>query len=177
MTIHRGTVQSGTTTIGSQNFVMVNSHIGHDCVVGNRCIIANNALVGGHCVLQDGVYLSGNTAVHQFVRIGRLALLGGVSATTKDIPPFVIQQGLNNVAGVNLVGLRRAGMTPDQIGGVRDAFRILFREGLSTSVADAAKMDKELGAIDTVREMIDFLQNSGRGINAMHDRRRHVEAA
>ncbi len=110
VTIHRGTAQSGETRIGSHNFLMANSHIAHDCQVGNHCILANGALVGGHCTLEDGVYLSGNCAVHQFMRIGRLALLSGTSSTTKDIPPFIIQQRINCVVGVNVVGMRRAGI-------------------------------------------------------------------
>ena len=97
--------------IGNHNFFMAHAHVAHDCVIGDRCVLANGALVAGHCVLQDGVILSGNSAVHQFVRIGRLAMIAGCSATQKDIPPFIIQVGLDNIAGMNLVGMKRAGMS------------------------------------------------------------------
>ena len=89
VTIHRGTTHRMKTVIGNNNFLMVNSHIGHDSIVGNRVILANGALVAGHCVIEDNVFLSGNSAIHQFSRVGRLALLSGCSISTKDIPPFV----------------------------------------------------------------------------------------
>jgi UDP-N-acetylglucosamine acyltransferase len=175
VTIHRGTSHSWTTRIGSHNFFMANSHVAHDCQIGNRCILANGALVGGHCTIEDNVYLSGNSAVHQFVRIGRLALLSGCSATTKDIPPFVIQQNIDTVVGVNLVGMRRAGMTAVQINAVRRAFRILFREGLILPAA-LQHIEEELGAIDVVNEMVAFIRHCHRGINPMRERGRSEAA-
>jgi UDP-N-acetylglucosamine acyltransferase len=171
VTVHRGTTQSWVTRIGSHNFLMANSHVAHDCQVGNRCILANGALVGGHCTLGDNVYLSGNCAVHQFVRIGRLALLSGCSATTKDIPPFLIQQDIDTVVGVNVVGMRRAGLAAAQINAVRQAFRILFREGLVLPAA-LARIEQELGAIDVAQELVAFIRQGHRGINPMRDRRR-----
>jgi UDP-N-acetylglucosamine acyltransferase len=171
VTVHRGTSQSWVTRIGSHNFFMVNSHIAHDCRIGNHCIFANGALVGGHCILEDNVYLSGNAAVHQFTRMGRLSLLSGCSATTKDIPPFVIQQNIDTVAGVNLIGMRRAGLSHAQINGVRQAFRLLFREGLVLPAA-LARMERELGHLDSVQEMIAFLRGCARGINPMRLRGR-----
>jgi UDP-N-acetylglucosamine acyltransferase len=175
VTIHRGTTHHLKTVIGNHNYFMVNSHVGHDCIVGNCNILANGALVAGHCVLQDNVFLSGNCGVHQFVRIGRLALLSGCSLTTKDIPPFVMQQGMDNVMGLNLVGMRRAGMKPAQINSVRQAFRILFRESNPLGVA-MARIDNEFGHMDAVQELLAFLRQPGRGINAMRDRH-HEEAA
>jgi UDP-N-acetylglucosamine acyltransferase len=169
VTIHRGTTYSMKTVIGSHNFFMANSHVAHDCVVGDRCILANGALVAGHCTLQDGVILSGNSAVHQFVRIGRLGMISGCSATGKDIPPFVIQQGLDNVGGINIVGMKRAGMSRDQINSVRAAFRILFREGLVLPAA-LAKMERDLGSCDAVQEMLTFLRGCTKGINFMRNR-------
>jgi len=169
VTIHRGTVHSMKTVIGSDNFFMAHSHVAHDCIVGNRCILANGALVAGHCVLQDGVILSGNTAVHQFVRVGRLALLAGCSATQKDIPPFVMQLGLDNVAGINLIGMKRAGLSREQINAVRSAFKMLFREGLVLPAA-MAKMEREFGDLDVIQEMLTFLRGCTRGINFMRNR-------
>jgi UDP-N-acetylglucosamine acyltransferase len=169
VTIHRGTTQSWTTKIGNDNFFMVNSHVAHDCRIGDRCILANGALVGGHCSIGDNVYLSGNCAVHQFVRLGKLALLSGCSATTKDIPPFVIQQNIDMVVGVNIVGMRRAGMTHEEINAVRKAFKILFREGLAIPNA-LRQIEEELGSWAAVSEMVTFIRNSQRGINPMRDR-------
>jgi UDP-N-acetylglucosamine acyltransferase len=169
VTIHRGTTYSMRTVVGSHNFFMANSHVAHDCVIGDRCILANGALVAGHCTLQDGVILSGNSAVHQFVRIGRLGMISGCSATGKDIPPFVIQQGLDNVGGINIVGMKRAGMSRDQINAVRAAFRILFREGLVLPAA-LAKMERDLGDCDAVQEMLTFLRGCTKGINFMRNR-------
>jgi UDP-N-acetylglucosamine acyltransferase len=175
VTVHRGTTQSHVTRIGSHNFFMVNAHVAHDCKVGNRCILANGALLGGHCVVEDNVYLSGNSAVHQFVRVGRLALLSGVSATTKDIPPFVIQQNIDTVVGVNVVGMRRAGLSHAQIDAVREAFKVLFRANLVLPAA-LAQLEQELGHVDVVAEMVAFLRQSHRGISPMRGRH-HRDAA
>jgi len=175
VTVHRGTTHSWTTRIGSHNFFMVNSHVAHDCRIGNRCILTNGSLVGGHCTLEDNVYLSGNSAVHQFVRVGRLALLSGCSATTKDIPPFVIQQGIDNVVGVNVIGMRRAGLSGTQINAVRRAFRLLYREELVLPAA-LAKIEQELGRVDAVAELLAFIRQSSRGINSMRDRGRDIAA-
>jgi UDP-N-acetylglucosamine acyltransferase len=168
VTVHRATTQSWTTRIGSHNFFMAGSHVAHDCQIGNHCILANGALLGGHCLLADNVYLSGNSAVHQFVRIGRLALLSGVSASTKDIPPFIIQQEINTAFGVNVVGMRRAGLTGEQIDAVRRAFHILFREGLVIPNA-LTRIEAELGDIDVVAELVQFIRESTRGVSGMRD--------
>jgi UDP-N-acetylglucosamine acyltransferase len=170
VTVHRGTTHSWVTKIGSHNFFMANAHIAHDCVVGSHCILANGAILAGHVVLADNVYLSGNAAVHQFVRIGRLALLSGVSATTKDMPPFCIQQRIDTVVGVNVVGMRRAGLSHADIDAVRRAFHILFREGLIVPNA-LARIERELGDVDAVREMTAFIRESKRGICLMRDDR------
>jgi UDP-N-acetylglucosamine acyltransferase len=169
VTIHRGTTHSWTTRIGSHNFFMGNAHVAHDCRVGDYCILANGALLGGHCAVDNNVYLSGNCAIHQFVRVGRLALLSGCSATTKDIPPFVIQQNIDTVVGVNVVGMRRAGITNDRINAVRRAFHILFREGLIVPNA-LTRIEEQLGGVDEVAEMVAFIRQSTRGINPMRDR-------
>jgi len=164
VTVHRATTQSWTTRIGHENFFMAGSHVAHDCQIGSRCIFANGALLGGHCTIEDNVYLSGNCAVHQFVRIGRLALLSGTSASTKDIPPFVIQQRIDTVVGINVVGMRRAGMSHAQVDAVRRAYHLLFRQGQVLPSA-LAQIEQELGHIDAVAEMVTFIRQSKRGIN------------
>jgi UDP-N-acetylglucosamine acyltransferase len=175
VTVHRGAAHNGVTRIGHHNYFMVNSHVGHDCAIANRCILTNGALVAGHCILDDSVLLSGNSAVHQFARIGRLAMLCGNSATSKDIPPFIMQQGGDNVVGINLIGMKRAGMSHEQIHAVRQAFRILYREGLILPAA-MGKLDKELGNVDVIQEMIAFLRGCTKGINPMRGRLGHEAA-
>lgn len=169
VTVHRGTTHSWMTRIGNNNYFMAHCHVAHDCQIGNGCILANGALLAGHCVLEDKVYLSGNCAIHQFCRIGRLALLSGVSATTKDIPPFIIHQGINHAVGVNVVGMRRSGMTAAQIDGVRRAYYLLYRAGLTLPNA-LAQAEQELGHVDAVAEMLAFIRQSTRGITDGRDR-------
>ena len=169
VTVHRGTSHSWKTVIGHRNFFMAGAHVAHDCRVGNGCIFANGALLGGHCEVGDGAYLSGNSVVHQFVRIGRLALLSGVSGSSKDIPPFIIQQDINSVTGVNVVGMRRAGMSHAEIGAVRQAYQILFREGQTMPHA-LARLEAELGTVGPVAELIAFVRGSSRGINTVRER-------
>jgi UDP-N-acetylglucosamine acyltransferase len=170
VTVHRGTTHSWNTIIGSRNFFMAGAHVAHDCRVGNGCILANGALLGGHCVVGDGAYLSGNSAVHQFVRVGRLAMLGGASGSSKDMPPFVTQQYINTICGVNVVGMRRAGLTAAQIDAVRRAYHIIFRSG-QTIPSALAWAERELGSVDVVRELIDFIRHSARGVSSWRDRR------
>jgi UDP-N-acetylglucosamine acyltransferase len=169
VTIHRGTTCTGTTKIGNGNFFMANSHVAHDCVVGNRCILANGALMGGHCTVDDNVFLSGNSALHQFVHVGRLALLSGCSGSSKDIPPFIIQQRINSVLGVNVIGMKRAGLSDTDIQPVRKAFKILFRSGLTLPTA-LARIEEEHGQVLVVAEMLNFIRQSKRGINFTRDR-------
>lgn len=163
VTIHRGTSHSWETRIGNHNFLMAHSHVAHDCRIGNHCIIANGALLAGHCILEDNVYLSGNCALHQFVRVGRLALLSGVSATTKDIPPFIVQQRINRVVGVNVVGMRRAGIPSANIDAVRRVFHLLYRSNLLLPAA-MAQIERDLGQVAEVAEMLAFIRASSRGI-------------
>jgi UDP-N-acetylglucosamine acyltransferase len=165
VTVHRGTVQgNGMTVIGNRNMFMVGSHLGHDVRVGNGCTIVNNALVAGHVVLMDECILSGNTAVQQRVRIGRLAMLGGTGGTTKDIPPFVLQQGYNCVTGLNIIGLRRAGFSRDAIDALRQVYRILYREGHPLPGALDC-IEAEFGQFPEVVEMTTFIRQSQTGIN------------
>ncbi len=169
VTVHRGTTQSWVTRVGSHNFLMAHCHVAHDCRVGDHCILANGVLLAGHCTLEDSVYMSGNSAIHQFVRVGRLALLSGVSASTKDIPPFVVQQRINCVVGVNVVGMRRAGIPTAHIDAVRRAFHVLYREELTLPAA-LARIEAEVGGTPEVAEMLTFIRASSRGINLGHAR-------
>jgi UDP-N-acetylglucosamine acyltransferase len=165
VTVHRGTVQGrGVTWIGDRNMFMTGSHLGHDVCVGDGCTVVNNALVGGHGVLGDGCILSGHTAVQQRVQIGRLAMLGGMGSTSKDIPPFILQQGQNCVTALNVIGLRRAGFASGTIDALRQVFRILFREG-RTQTAALELIEADFGSIPEVAEFVTFVRESKNGIN------------
>jgi UDP-N-acetylglucosamine acyltransferase len=165
VTVHRGTAQGcGTTEIGDDNMFMIGSHLGHDAKIGSGCTVVNNALVAGHVTLQDGCILSGHTAVQQRVRVGRLAMLGGMGATSKDIPPFILQQGQNCVTGLNLVGLRRAGCSSESIHALRQCFRIFYREGRAQSAA-LERIEADLGNIPEVAEFVAFVRDSKIGLN------------
>jgi UDP-N-acetylglucosamine acyltransferase len=168
VTIHRGTIHSMATRIKNHNTFMAHSHVGHDCQIGNHCLLDAGALVGGHCIIEDQVHLARNSALHQFARVGRLAKLAACSISTKDIPPFVYQEGFDSVAGVNHAGMRRASVDADRIHAVRRAFRILFCEGLPLPTA-LNRLEWELGAVDLVQEMLAFLRQCHKGINPMRD--------
>ena len=177
VTIHRGTVQGGgETVVGDRNMFMIGCHIGHDCRVGNGCTLVNGALVAGHVILDDGCILSGHAAVQQRVRIGRLAMLGGLGSTTKDIPPFVLQQGYNCVTGLNVVGMRRAGITSDAIAALRQVFRILYKEGRTQRLA-IDRIDDDFGHVPEVREFVEFVRDSQVGISPARpeDKQRRTE--
>ncbi|NLE38953.1 MAG: acyl-ACP--UDP-N-acetylglucosamine O-acyltransferase [Pirellulaceae bacterium] len=131
VTIHRALHEDVDTIVGNNNLFMVNTHVAHDCVVGSNVIVTNNAMLGGHVHVEDRAYVSGGVAVHQFCRIGTLAMVGGQSRVTKDVPPYVTVDGLSSyVVGLNQVGLRRAGYTPEQILQLKTAYRVLYRNTL-----------------------------------------------
>lgn len=168
-TLHRPATKGGVTRVGHRNYIMAASHVAHDCVVGNNCILANASVLAGHCVLQDNVCMSGHSALHQFVRVGRLAMVSGVSASTMDVPPFMINQRINVICGVNVIGMRRAGITALAIEAVRKAFHILYLKEnvLSHSLA---QLERELGHVAEVAELIGFIRASKRGITLNTDR-------
>lgn len=169
VTIHRGTVEGGgTTVVGDRNLMMIGSHVGHDCRVGDGCTLVNGALAAGHVLLEDGCILSGHAAIQQKARVGRLAMLGGLGSSTKDIPPFVLQQGYNCVTGLNLVGLRRAGLPSATINALREMYRILYKEG-RTQTAALGRIEADLGTIPEVAEFVAFVQRSTLGINPARD--------
>ena len=161
-TIHRGTKPESETVIGDRNYFMQNSHVAHNCRIGNDTIVAGGALLSGYVELGDRGFVSGNCVVHQFVRIGRLAMLRGLSRTSRDVPPFCIMDGTHTVRTLNLVGLRRAGFSPEAIRGLRTAFKTLFLRPRNLSVAlgevEAAPM------IPEVRELVEFIRASKRGV-------------
>lgn len=130
VTIHRGWSNDAQTIVGDHNLLMVGCHVGHDCRVGNHCVLVNHVLLGGHVQVEDRAYLGGASAVHQFCRVGRLAMVGGISRVVQDIPPFVmVEGGITQVVGLNKIGLRRNGYTSEQILQLKAAYRVIYREG------------------------------------------------
>lgn len=161
VTIHRATGDH-PTTIGHRNYFMGNSHLGHDCVVGNDAMLANGAFMGGHAVLGDQAVLGGTSGVHQFCRVGRLALLSGLAGASSDITPFAIIYNTRELGGVNLIGLRRAGYR-DHIAAVKRAYEILFEEGRSNASA-VGQIEQELGEDPLCMELAAFVKSSKRGL-------------
>ena len=131
VTLHRALPPEASTQIGDHNLIMANAHVAHDCRIGDHVVIANNVLLAGFVVVEDRAFLSGAVAVHQFCRIGRLAMVGGQAHVTQDVPPFVTVDGRTTlVVGLNLVGLRRAGLTDEVILQLKSAYRVIYRSGL-----------------------------------------------
>ena len=162
VTVHRSTTLDGETVIGSNNFLMANSHVGHNSQVGDHVIIANGALLGGHAVVQDRAFISGNCLVHQFCRVGTLAIMQGGSAISKDLPPFTVARGGNGICGLNAVGLRRAGFTTEQRLELKKIYHLLFRSGksLRTAIAEAQKNFRSPAA----KVLLDFVAVAKRGV-------------
>jgi UDP-N-acetylglucosamine acyltransferase len=163
VTVHRGSHVEGVTRIGHKNYFMAHAHVAHDCKVANECILANAVLLGGHCELQDRVFMSGSSAIHQFVRMGRLSLLTGLEGVSKDVVPFVTVRDRFTLLGVNAIGMRRAGFSPDDIRVAREAFRILYRSDLMLSTA-IERLATDLGSHPIAAEMLRFIHGSRRGI-------------
>lgn len=131
VTIHRALDEEEATLVGDNNLLMVNVHIAHDCRIGNSTIFANNVMLAGHVTVGDRAYVSGAVAVHQFCRIGSLAMVGGQAHITKDVPPYVTVDGLSSyVVGLNQIGLRRAGFSTEAIEELKRAYRVIYRSGL-----------------------------------------------
>jgi UDP-N-acetylglucosamine acyltransferase len=141
-TIHRGTSEDSATLIGNDCFLMGGVHLAHNVRLGDHVVIANNALLGGYVEVDDRVFIGGGCVFHQHIRVGQLAICQGASAFSKDIPPYVIAAERNGVAGLNVVGLRRAGMTAAQRAEIKAAFDLLYREGYNVSQAVNVARDR-----------------------------------
>ena len=162
--IHRSAKDGGATIIGDRNFFMNHSHVGHDAKFGNEIILGASALIAGYVQVGDRAYFSGNTAVHQFCRVGRLGMLRGVSGVSMDIPPFCIADWHNTLRGINVVGLRRAGISDKSREALRAVFRQLFRSGDALAEAINKVANGEYGKIPEVVELLTFCRESKRGI-------------
>lgn len=162
VTIHCGLKADDITRVGDGNFIMVNAHIAHDCHIGDQTIICNNVMVAGHVTIHDRAYLSGAVGIHQFCRVGRLAMVGGQSHINRDIPPFVTVDGVSStIVGLNRVGLKRNGFTSGDVKQLKEAYRIIYRSGLRwVDVLETLKEEFQEGP---AAEFHSFLAASQRG--------------
>jgi UDP-N-acetylglucosamine acyltransferase len=164
VTIHPGTaVGGGTTRVGDDNLILVNAHIGHDCMVGSHVIMANNVMLAGHVVVEDFVYLAGGVAVQQHVRVGESVMVGGLSGLTQDAAPFTLVNGWPaRVIKMNRINLERRGIPAERIEDVEKAFRLIFRDGLKAHDA-YARVRAELPNSPEAERMVAFLEKSEHG--------------
>jgi UDP-N-acetylglucosamine acyltransferase len=163
--IHRGTVGGGGhTRVGDHNFIMVATHIAHDCVIGNHVLMANAATLAGHVTIEDHASIGAYSGVHQFCRIGTHGYVGGYSVITKDVLPYskTVSERDTHAFGVNTIGLERKGFTPEQIRNISAAFRFLLRAKLNTSQALEAIRREAIAP--EVQVIVDFIESSERGI-------------
>jgi UDP-N-acetylglucosamine acyltransferase len=161
-TIHRATKEGSATVIGDNCYIMAGAHAGHDCHIGNNVILANCALLAGHVLVEDCVFISGNVVVHQYCRIGELSMIGGFTGINKDVPPYMLVRGPSVVRSVNLVGLRRAGVSRELIRDIQEAYKLLYMSNLNT--AQAIEGIKKLNPSKELDHLVEFIRGSKRGI-------------
>jgi UDP-N-acetylglucosamine acyltransferase len=175
VTVHRASREGRVTRVGADNLLMAGCHIAHDCQTGTAVTIANGTLLAGCVTIGDRAFLSGNVVVHQFVRIGELAMIGGLSRVSKDVPPYMLIVGDSKVCGVNIVGLRRAQFTPAQRQAVRRAYSVLYRSGYAISRA-VDRLQAEPGSPE-IDAILRFIETSTRGLCAPRQRGRSPVSA
>jgi UDP-N-acetylglucosamine acyltransferase len=165
VTMHRGSSQGeGITRVGDRSYFMANSHVAHDCTVGYDVMFANSVALGGHVVVGDGAVLGGLAAVHQHARIGRLAMLGGGAMCAQDVPPFTLAQGDRaRLYGLNVIGMKRAGLDGTRTAALKEAWRTLFAADLPRRTA-AEDVATRLGHVAEVEELLAFVASSTRGL-------------
>jgi UDP-N-acetylglucosamine acyltransferase len=164
--LHRGTVATGLTRVGSDCLLMTGCHVAHDCRVGDNVVLANGAAIGGHVEIGDWAILGGLAGVHQFCRIGEHAFVGGAAKITKDIPPFVLADGNPcRLRTINVIGLQRRGFSREAIDGLRDAFRILFRNRRMNLGQALAHLEANENLDTSVASLVAYIRGSERGIH------------
>ncbi len=162
VTIHRSNSEEEATQIGSDNFFMASSHAGHNAQIGSRNVLANGTLIAGHAIIGDQVTFGGNAGVHQFSSIGRLAFLQGNSGVSQDLPPFLINSRINEVSGLNVIGMRRAGIPSAHRIEMKKLFHLVYREG--HTISQALELAEGQFSSPPCREFLEFARNSKRGI-------------
>jgi UDP-N-acetylglucosamine acyltransferase len=169
--LHRGTAPGTTTTIGNDCYLMAGAHVGHNSRVEDGVVMANSAVLGGHAFVGERAFLSAHVMVHQHRRVGRLAMLQGGTAASQDVPPFCVTRlGINSLAGINVVGLKRAGFDRTRITAIRRAFRTLFVHRPNLRLARERLLAEETavgGPTDEVRELLDFIASAKHGVCAV----------
>src|SRR5579864_522092 len=162
-TISRGTQPESVTEIGDDNYIMTSGHIAHNCKIGNQTVIASCALIAGHVEVEDQAFISGGVVIHQFSKIGRLAMIGGNTRVNSDVPPFFLYCGFNvEPKGVNVVGLKRAGFSAKRIAALKIGYRLLYRSGLKLENA-LRQIEAEVGG-EEAAHLVNFIRGSKRGI-------------
>ncbi len=162
-TVSRGTQPESETVIGDDNYIMTSGHIAHNCRIGNQTVIASCSLVAGHVVVEDQAFISGGVGIHQYSRIGRLAMIGGLIRVNSDVPPFFLYGGYKvTPKGINLVGLKRAGFSAADIAALKQAYRLLYRSGLHLQDA-LRRIETEIPTEHTLH-LVRFVRDSRRGI-------------
>ena len=165
VTIHRATGDGEVTRVGSHNTILAYCHVAHNCALGSHIIMSNVATLAGHVTVEDYAVIGGLAAVHQFCRIGKMAMIGGCSKVVQDVPPFMMADGNPaETRTVNKTGMERNGISEKAQSALRQAYKTLFREGLTVSNA-IAKVEKELPPSPEVRHLIEFVRASERGIS------------
>ncbi len=169
VTIHRGTGENTKTIIGNNNMLMAYTHVAHNCEIKNNVVIVNQAALAGHVIVYNNAFISAVCQIHQFVRIGSYAMCGASTRISKDVPPFmlVVGQDTAKVYGLNVIGLRRGGFSPEEREIIKKAYNILYHSNLNVSQAvKKLEEDSELNKNKHVKELIEFIKNSKRGICA-----------
>ena len=164
VTVNRATAAGSVTRVGNRGNFLAYSHIAHDCIVEDDVLFSNNGTLAGHVLVQQYAIVGGLTAIHQFCRIGKFAFLGGCSKIVQDVPPFMIADGNPAVIrGINFLGLERHNVSHDVIRALKESYRILYRSDLNTKQA-VAELDRSLPDVPEVRELVEFIEASERGI-------------
>jgi UDP-N-acetylglucosamine acyltransferase len=163
-TVNRATAMGEDTVVGSNNLLMAGTHIAHNCRLGNRIIMGNTSMLAGHVLVEDRAIISGSCLIHQFVRIGTLSMMQGGAAISKDLPPYTLAAGYNTLCGLNIIGLRRAGMAPEERLELKKVYRMVFREGrVIRAAVEAARAEFKSPA---ARALLEFIAASQRGVCA-----------
>ncbi len=163
VTVHRATKAGAATSVGAGCLLMAGSHVAHDCRVGDKAVLANGCMLGGHVQVGDAAFVSGGAAVHQFCRIGGGAMVSGNAVITEDVPPQVIAHGRNEVAGLNLVGLRRRGVTPEATAELKRAYHAVYGPGTDCSELAARALDSGEFRSPEALDFLGFFRGGRRG--------------
>ena len=161
VTVHRSNTPDEDTRIGAENFFMANSHVGHNSIIGNKVILANGVLIAGHVMIGDGAFIAGNAVVHQFCRVGAMAMMQGCAGVSLDLPPFTIVRGINGMCGLNSVGLKRAGFSAEERSQLKKAYHAIFLS--DDLLKDALEKARAEFTGVLAEQLIDFVATSQRG--------------